>query len=42
MLYDKELDYNYLISDNNSKVHSFSSQTKECHANNILSNDRKV
>jgi hypothetical protein len=42
MLYDKEIDYNYVTLDNNSRVHSFSSQTKECHAINILSPDRKV
>jgi hypothetical protein len=42
MLYDKEIDYNYVTLDNNARVHSFSSQTKECHASNILNQDRKV
>lgn len=42
MIFDKEIDYNYFTSDNNIKVHSFSSQTKGCPANNILNNDRKV
>jgi hypothetical protein len=42
MLYDKEIDYNFVTSDNGGKVHSFSSQTKGCVAANIINNDRKV
>jgi hypothetical protein len=41
-MYDREIDYNFLTSENNAKVHSFSSQTKGCVAANIINNDRKV
>lgn len=39
--YDKEIDYNYLTSDNNARISSFSSQCKGCAASNIICNDKK-
>ena len=42
MFYDKETDFNFLTSENNGKIVSFSSQTKGCSASNTLNNDRKV
>jgi len=40
--YDKELDFNFLTSENNCRIINYSSQTKGCPASNILSSDRKA
>jgi hypothetical protein len=41
-MYDKELDFNYFSTQNNVKVHSTSSFTRNCPASNVINQDRKT